>query len=118
MYQRKLTEKLRSLATDLGADLVGFAPNSRFANAPPTLCPRGLLPTAETVVVVGIHHPDAVMELSGEPDPQTIGAYQIQYWMNNKLDHISFQLGRFLEDAGYEALPLAASNIWHMPPTR
>lgn len=116
MVATKLTAKVRNLASELGADLVGFAPNSRFANAPPTLSPQGLLPSAETVVVVGIHHPDAVMELSGEPDPQTIGAYQIQYWMNNKLDHISFKLGRFLEDAGYEALPLASSNIWRYAP--
>lgn len=116
MSDVNLTEKIKSLAFELGADLVGFAPNSRFSNAPPTLSPRGLLPTAETVVVMGIHHPDAVMELSGEPDPQTIGAYQIQYWMNNKLDHISFQVGRLIEEAGYRALPLASSNIWRYAP--
>lgn len=116
MSNTKLTEQLRSLAYRLGADIVGFAPNNRFANAPPTLSPTGLLPSAETVMVVGIHHPDAVIELSGEPDPQTIGAYQIQYWMNNKLDHISFKLGRHLEEAGYRALPLAASNIWRYAP--
>ena len=43
----------------LGADLVGVANIERFAHAPLMMSPQGLLPTARSVVVMAVHHPDA-----------------------------------------------------------
>lgn len=108
-----LTEQVCARARELGADLVGIAPVSRFKNAPLRMSPQGLLPGAKFVIVAGIHHPDAIIELDGEPTAHQMAPYGLQSSaMNAMLDDLSFQMARFLEDKGYVTLPIAASNIW------
>lgn len=112
----KLTAKVKECAYTIGADLVGIAPISRFKNAPIMMSPQGILPTAKSVVVCAIHHLDEAIELGGEEHPQIIGPYSIQYVMNLKLDYIAFRVARYLDSLGYEAVPIAASNIWRYRP--
>lgn len=95
-----------------GADMAGVAPVERFRNAPLRMSPRGLLPPAKSVIVAGIHHPDACIELDGEPSPHDRGPYSVQNIMNARLDDISFMLAKHLEKKGYRTIPVAASNIW------
>ncbi|MBU4200063.1 MAG: hypothetical protein KKG09_11060 [Verrucomicrobia bacterium] len=109
---QQLTDEVKRKAIEYGADVVGIAPLERFKGAPLRMSPQGLLPSAQTVVVAGIHHLDAAVELDGEPSPQDLGPYHTQGTQNSKLDDISFRLGRFLEGKGFQALPIAASNIW------
>ena len=113
---RNLTSKVKKCAYDVGADLVGISPISRFAGAPIMMSPQGILPTAKSVVVCAIHHLDEAIELGGEEHPQIIGPYSIQYVMNVKLDYIAFRVARYLDSLGYEAVPIAASNIWRYRP--
>ncbi|MBE6630627.1 MAG: hypothetical protein E7624_07250 [Ruminococcaceae bacterium] len=113
---RNLTAKVKACALGVGADLVGVSPISRFSGAPIMMSPQGILPTATNVVVCAIHHLDEAIELGGEEHPQIIGPYSIQYVMNLKLDYIAFRVARFLDDLGYEAVPIAASNIWRYRP--
>jgi len=113
---RNLTSEVKKCAYGFGADLVGIAPISRFKNAPIMMSPQGILPTAESVVVCAIHHLDEAIELGGENHPQIIGPYSIQYVMNLKLDYIAFRVARYLDSLGYEAVPIAASNIWRYRP--
>ena len=113
---RNLTARVKECAYGIGADLVGVSPISRFAGAPIMMSPQGILPTAKNVVVCAIHHLDEAIELGGEEHPQIIGPYSIQYVMNLKLDYIAFRVARFLDDLGYEAIPIAASNIWRYRP--
>lgn len=108
----KLTYMLKEYAYQLGSDLVGVADIKRFEKAPAMMSPQGILPTAKSVIVCAIHHPDACIELGGEPEPQDIGPYAIQYTMNSKLDVISFKVARMLDDLGYKTVPIASSNIW------
>jgi epoxyqueuosine reductase QueG len=108
-----LTEVIKQKARELGADLVGIAPIDRFKNAPLRMSPQGLLPGAKYVVVSAMHHPDAMIELDGEPTSHEMGPYGMQTTgMNARLDDISFLLARFIEGKGHRALPIAASNIW------
>ncbi|MBN2308899.1 MAG: epoxyqueuosine reductase [Candidatus Hydrogenedentes bacterium] len=108
-----LTEEVRAEATRLGADVVGFAPVDRFANAPLRMSPQGLLPGSKFVVVCGMHHLDAAVELGGFPTPHDAAAYGSQCWGQNfQLDDLSFRLARFLEARGHRALCISASNIW------
>jgi len=109
---RNLTQKVKKFALDLGADLVGIAPIERFANAPIMMSPQGLMPTAKNVIVCAIHHPDAAIELGGEKHPQIIGPYSIQYIMNCKLDYIAIRIAKLIDTLGYNAIPIASSNIW------
>ena len=113
---RNLTAKVKECAYHFGADLVGISPISRFKNAPIMMSPQGILPTAKSVVVCAIHHLDEAIELGGEEHPQIIGPYSIQYVMNLKLDYIAFRIARYLDSLGYEAIPIAASNIWRYRP--
>lgn len=113
---RNLTAKVKECAYSIGADLVGISPISRFKNAPIMMSPQGILPTAQSVIVCAIHHLDEAIELGGEEHPQIIGPYSIQYVMNVKLDYIAFRVARFLDRLGYEAVPIAASNIWRYRP--
>jgi len=96
----------------LNADLVGIANIERFANAPVMMSPRGILPTARSVVVMAIHHPDSCIELDGREHPQKISAYHIQGYMNMRLDEMAFRLAKYLERAGYPSVPIVSSNIW------
>jgi epoxyqueuosine reductase QueG len=111
-YDPSLTMQLKKKAYELGADLVGFANIERFENAPPMMSPQGILPTARTVMVCAIHHPDATIELDGEASAHICDSYGVQIAMNDKLDHISFTLACFLEDMGYRSVPIVSSNIW------
>ena len=109
----RLTKEVKEYAKKCGADLVGIAPVERFKNAPARMSPKDLLPSAKSVIVVGIHHLDASVELGGEPSPHDTGPYDIQCTaMNPKLDDIAFLLGRFLEEKGYITLPIPVTNIW------
>ena len=108
----KLTLAVKELAYKLGADLVGVANIERFENAPIRMSPQGILPSAKSVIVCAVHHPDAAIELDGEIHPQVLGPYSIQYIMNDKLDVLSFRIARMLDDLGYATVPIASSNIW------
>ncbi len=107
-----LKEQVKRFARELGADLVGFGGIARCRHAPLMMSPQGLFPGAKTVVVMGIHHPDACIELGGETHPQEIGPYSVQYLMNSRLDEMVYRLATFLERQGYGAIPIASSNIW------
>ena len=110
--ENKLTLSVKELAYRLGADLVGIANIERYQNAPIRMSPQGILPTAKSVIVCAVHHPDAAIELDGEIHPQVMGPYRIQYIMNDKLDVLSFKIARMLDDLGYQTVPIASSNIW------
>ncbi|HPT97366.1 MAG TPA: hypothetical protein PLU39_05805 [Armatimonadota bacterium] len=108
-----LTGRVKEFAlSQLGADLVGIANIERFENAPLRMSPQGILPSARSVVVMALHHPDACIEMGGIEHPQVIGPYRVQYWMNTRLDEISYRMGLFLEKEGYAAVPIVSSNIW------
>jgi len=110
--ENKLTLAVKELAYRLGADLVGIANIERYKNAPIRMSPQGILPSAKSVIVCAVHHPDAAIELDGEIHPQVMGPYRIQYIMNDKLDVLSFRIARLLDDLGYQTVPIASSNIW------
>jgi epoxyqueuosine reductase QueG len=107
-----LKEQVKNYAYELGADLIGFGGIDRCKHAPPMMSPQGLYPEAKTVIVMGIHHPDACVELGGDKHPQDMGPYSVQGTMNNRLDVLSYSVATFLEKAGYGAVPIVSSNIW------
>jgi epoxyqueuosine reductase len=53
---------VKTLATNLGADIVGIASVDRFQGAPPGHGPLDLLPGSQSVIVAGIRIPDPVVE--------------------------------------------------------
>lgn len=107
-----LTARTKLQAFAMGADMVGVANIERWALAPLLISPLGLMPEGKSVIVCAIHHTDAMIEIGGENTPHELGSYSYQFFMNNQLDVISFNMARYLEDLGYKAIPITASNIW------
>ena len=107
-----LKDAIKQRAYALGADLVGFGGIDRCKHAPAMMSPQGLFPGAQTVIVMGIHHPDACIELGGERHPQESGPYTVQYMMNERLDEMAYRLSTFIEESGYGVMPVASTNIW------
>lgn len=111
MNTAEFTAKVKAYAKELGADLVGIAPISRYKGAPEMLRPQAHLPEAQSVVVMAVHHTDASVEWGAEPNSNYPGAFQIG--MIPKLDTISLRMARFLEHNGFSANPFAATYYWH-----
>ena len=92
--------KLKELALDLGADLVGFC---KLPSAPVKE-----LPDNTFAVSIGVKLSDAVLKtIDGGP---SFVYFQHYRTANALLDQIAFRLAREIEKAGFSALPVAASQ--------
>ena len=119
-----LTEDVKQWAREWGARLVGIASADRFEGAPEGYHPRDILPGATSVVVIAVPLLYGVVEKSrpfkpcetylhphtlkyGMPNRQ----YAVQYVsLNAKLDRIVQELGYLLEERGFYAFPVQASQ--------
>ncbi len=108
------TEMIKEKAFQLGADLVGIAPVSRWHAAPEMLSPKAHLPEAESVIALSIHHPDASVEWGGLPNSNYSGPFQLG--MIPKLDSISWRLAKFIEKQGFAAIPFSCTGFWRHRP--
>lgn len=111
MIDRIMTEKIKSCVLQNGMDVVGFAPVSRWQNAPFLLSPMAILEGSQSVIVMGIYITDTWTEMGGEPTPHHVGPGG---WMdqNSLLDRTGYKVVRLLEEYGYKAIGIASSNIW------
>jgi epoxyqueuosine reductase QueG len=117
MDKQRLREGINRIAEDLGAQAMGVAPAERFAQAPLPFRPSAFLPDASSVIVVGLHFPDACVEHCGDDDLQDMNAYGIvQVDMNVMLDMLSFRIAKLLDRAGFEAVSFSTSHVWRYRP--
>lgn len=68
--------------------------------------PRDYLLNAKSVIVFGIHYPDAVMDRAGKPPSEAVGPYifaQIQTL--SELGFLALDVIKFLNERGYQAVP-------------
>jgi len=110
MNKKDLTAAVKRMAYELGADMVGIAPVSRFDGQPHMLHPRSHLPEAKSVICFGIHHPDASVEWCGEPNPNYPEAFQIG--MIPKLDTMCYRIAKMLEKEGYPTIAQPCTTYW------
>jgi ferredoxin len=102
-----LTEQVRDAALAAGADLVGFAPISRFDNAPPTLHPRTIYPPTRTVIAVALRQPRGALKAVEEGTYWQ--AYNCDsYWYLNEIaaPKILRDVCLFLEEFGHTSVPV------------
>ena len=95
-YQNQIS----AFAKSLGADLVGFC---AYAHAPSPLCP-----TLTHAVTIAVKLSDAV--LSTIDDAPSFVYFQHYRAANALLDQIAFRISRKIEEYGFSALPIAASQ--------
>ena len=98
---------LMSFAESIKLDLVGVAPVERFDELPSEKHPRSIFPEVESVVVVGRRITRGT--LRGVEEGTNFHGYRMYgyQWLNDRfLAVATFQVASFLEDNGYEAVPL------------
>jgi epoxyqueuosine reductase len=69
--QASLATEIKEKTKKWGADLVGFAPANRFNRFPPTNRPTYSLPSAQTVIVLGLHMVDPLLDIWLHAPPST-----------------------------------------------
>jgi len=102
-----LTERVRRAAMEAGADLVGFAPVSRFDLAPAEVHPTTIFPPTRTVIAVAVRQPRGTLKAVEE------GAYfqaytADAYWYLNEVmaPQILRRVTMLLEEEGYTSVPV------------
>lgn len=103
------TDELEQLARSWGADLVGVAAAERLSQSP-GYTPFDLLPGASSVVVMGRR----VFRSSLREGRGRSVAYLLTH-LNIKLNEVAYNVSRFLEDSGYEALPVLFPSLMLYP---
>ena len=108
LMETTLTEDIKSRASDMGADLVGVAPVERFQFAPEETNPGHYLPTASSVISIGIHIADGVIDIWGNHDEpgKSAGPYLFYGYgqVNMELGRITHSLAKELEKYGYRVV--------------
>lgn len=90
-----------------GADLVGIASIDRFAELPQNHHPASIFPEVRSVVVIGKRIVRGVIR--GVEEGTNFDLYDMhgRNWLNNRyLAMTSLKAAEFLEDSGWEAVPL------------
>lgn len=101
------TEKLKRTVIELGADLVGVADAEPLKGL--KLDPPGLLNDFVAAISIGVRLPGAVFEqIQDRPTPLYAAVYQTA---NRILDEIAFRTASTLQDSGFGALPIPASQV-------
>ncbi len=102
-----LAEKVREVAREAGADLVGFGPIKRFEGAPPELHPRTIFPQTRTVIALGVRHERGALKAVEEGTYWQ--AYNCDnYWYLNEVvaPKILRAVVLFLEGEGATSVPV------------
>ncbi len=96
--KQSIQPQLKSLARDLGADIIGFCQ-----------LPSGVVfPQLRYAVSIGVKLSDSILQtITNEP---SFAYFQHYRTANALLDQIAFRISRELEKAGFSAFPIAASQ--------
>ncbi|HIE50574.1 MAG TPA: hypothetical protein EYP85_02340 [Armatimonadetes bacterium] len=101
--------ELRKFARQRGADLLGIASLDRFAELKPEKHPCSIFPEAKSVIVLGRRITRGT--LRGVEEGTHFQAYDLfgYNWLDNRFVALTtFEVVEFLEDNGWEAVPLPA----------
>ena len=106
--EQRLRDELKTLALNEGADLLGFAAVERFVDVEPGCSPVEYMPEATVALSVGVHIPNGVCDIWGQPDetgrtpgPYLLYGYGVTSW---EVSRISLLLARQLELNGYKSI--------------
>ncbi len=102
-----LTDQVREVALDAGAALVGFAPMSRFENAPRKFHPHTIFPQAKTAIAIAV--PQGRGTLKAVEEGTYWQAYNCDsYWYLNEVEapRLLRRIVFFLEEHGHTSVPV------------
>lgn len=107
MDRTALTERIREVALENGAALVGFAPMSRFEHAPDDVHPRTIFPQARTAIAVAV--PQARGTLKAVEEGCYWQSYNCDsYWLLNEVvgPTLLRSIVMALEEHGHTSVPV------------
>jgi epoxyqueuosine reductase QueG len=100
-------DEVLSFARQAGADVLGVANIERFDDLPAERHPRTIFPEARSAIVLGRRINRGA--LRGVEEGTQFDAYA-KYgdeWLDNRfVSHLTFRVAEFIEDHGFEAVPL------------
>ena len=102
-----LTEQVRRVAMENGANLIGFAPISRFDNAPSDVHPHTIFPQTKTAIAVAVCQPRGALKAAEEGTYWQ--AYNCDsYWYLNEVQapKVLRSIIMLLEGHGYTSVPI------------
>ena len=68
--------------------------------------PEDYLHNVKSIIVIGMHYPDTVVDRALEPPSRAVGPYAyVQEQVLKELSYLALDICRFLEEMGYQALP-------------
>jgi len=109
--KESLKDELEKMAEELGADLFGVADLTVAQNF---ICEQGgeYLRKFPRAISIGIRLLDAIVdELCNHEDPIVVFTYKALYnSVNSRLDHIALLLAKRIQEKGYQAYPIPASQ--------
>ncbi len=104
----ELAELVKEQAHALGIDLVGVASLDRLAGAPKRFHATDYMPSAKSVIVLGTHFPDGVVD-NWEKTPS--GYQYYGYAIPNKeLGHACYKISKLVEAKGYKCFPIVPTG--------
>lgn len=102
-----LKQNIREQAKKLGIDLVGFASKDRFEGLEARLNPFTIFPEGETVIMVGKRIARGAVRGIEEGSNFVDYTFYGYHWLEDKfLSTMTYDLTRFIEDNGWEAVPV------------
>lgn len=111
-----LRNKIEEIAKQNGLHDIGVASIDRFEGAPTGLSPLHLLPSARSVISLGIKLPKGVVEANRQayktgyrPALYTYMVFGYTH-LNSILEQAAYMVARVLEDEDYLAIPIPASR--------
>lgn len=100
-------EKLEELATQAGADVFGVADIGRFAGLPAEKHPAAIFPETRSVIVLGRRINRGALRGVEEGTNFTNFRLYGYEWLDNRFTSLTtFKVAEFIEDNGWEAVPL------------
>lgn len=99
-----LTKKVKKMALELGADLIGIANVERLEGQPKGISARDYLDGVRSVIALGVHFPYSVISAwKTSPFAYMYYGYIVP---NMYIGRIAFSISKFLEKEGYQTYPV------------
>jgi epoxyqueuosine reductase len=104
----QLKVKVKQKGKEIGMDLVGITDLSRLKNTPKRFRATDYLPTAQAVIVIGVHIPEGSVEnWSKTPSSYQYYGYALP---NKELGRASFYISKLVENTGYRCFPIVPTG--------
>ena len=102
------SQKIKNLAKDFGATLVGIASVDRFGGAPSGHSPLDLMPQAKSVIVAGVRIPDPVVDY--EEYHLKMKEMNPELGIEASIENFYMQMGHYVEDMMLNILSVKLAN--------